>query len=90
MAADHQISDGSAASSIGAEKTHDVEVQSISEKSPEQLAQERTDFLATFSAEEEKAIMRKVDMKFLLLIGLMYLVKNVRNFFYLQLLHIAC
>ncbi|KAF2803254.1 permease of the major facilitator superfamily [Mytilinidion resinicola] len=34
-------------------------------------------FLASFSAEDDKAIMRKVDRRFLLLIGLMYLIKNV-------------
>ncbi len=36
-------------------------------------------FLATFSAAEDKSIMRKVDRKFLLLIGLIYLIKNVRR-----------
>ncbi|KAH8900183.1 MFS general substrate transporter [Thozetella sp. PMI_491] len=34
-------------------------------------------FLESFSAAEDKAIMRKVDRKFLLLIGLIYLIKNV-------------
>ncbi|KAL1981031.1 hypothetical protein VTN96DRAFT_3140 [Rasamsonia emersonii] len=34
-------------------------------------------FLATFTPEEEKRIMRKVDRRFLLLIGLMYMVKTV-------------
>ncbi|KAH7061296.1 major facilitator superfamily domain-containing protein [Macrophomina phaseolina] len=34
-------------------------------------------FLATFTAEEDKSIMRKVDRKFLLLIGIIYLFKNV-------------
>lgn len=34
-------------------------------------------FLASFSSAEDKAIMRKVDRRFLLLIGLMYLIKNV-------------
>lgn len=37
----------------------------------------REAFLATFSAEEDKAIMRKVDKRFLLLIGVLYLTKNV-------------
>ncbi len=36
----------------------------------------RAAFLATFTPEEEKAIMRKVDLRFLVLIGFMYLVKN--------------
>lgn len=34
-------------------------------------------FLATFSAEEHNSIMRKVDRRFLLLIGLMYMLKNI-------------
>lgn len=34
-------------------------------------------FLATFTPEEEKRIMRKVDRRFLVLIGLMYMVKTV-------------
>ncbi|KAJ5899570.1 MFS general substrate transporter [Penicillium taxi] len=38
---------------------------------------ERAAFLATFSAEEDKAIMRKVDWRFLWLIGLIYLIKNI-------------
>ena len=37
----------------------------------------RAAFLATFSAEEERAIMRKVDVRFCLLIGIMFMVKNV-------------
>lgn len=37
----------------------------------------RAAFLATFSAEEERAIMRKVDIRFCLLIGVMFMVKNV-------------
>lgn len=36
-------------------------------------------FLATFTAEEDKSIMRKVDRKFLLLIGIIYLFKNVSS-----------
>ncbi|GME29232.1 Major facilitator superfamily [Neofusicoccum parvum] len=34
-------------------------------------------FLASFTAEEDKAIMRKVDRKFLILIGLIYVIKNI-------------
>lgn len=37
-------------------------------------------FLASFSAAEDKAIMRKVDRRFLVLIGLIYVIKNVRQF----------
>ena len=36
-------------------------------------------FLATFSAEEEKSILRKVDKRFILLTGLMYLIKSVSD-----------
>lgn len=36
-------------------------------------------FLASFSPEEDKAIRRKVDRRFLWLIGLMYIIKNVRH-----------
>jgi hypothetical protein len=34
-------------------------------------------FLASFTAAEGKAIIRKVDRRFLLIIGMMYLIKNV-------------
>ncbi|KIW09913.1 hypothetical protein PV08_11689 [Exophiala spinifera] len=37
----------------------------------------RIAFLETFSAEEEKAIMRKVDVHFVVLIGLMFMFKNI-------------
>ena len=37
----------------------------------------RAAFLATFSQEEAKIIMRKVDVRFFVLIGLMFMVKNV-------------
>lgn len=36
-------------------------------------------FLASFSAAEDKVIMRKVDRRFLVLIGLIYVIKNVRE-----------
>lgn len=39
----------------------------------------RKAFLATFTADDDKAIRRKVDKKFLLLIGIIYLIKNVRG-----------
>jgi hypothetical protein len=38
---------------------------------------DREEFLATFSREEEKKIRCKVDKRFFLLIGLMYMVKQV-------------
>jgi hypothetical protein len=37
----------------------------------------RQEFLATFSAKESRAIMSKVDRRFFLLIGFMFMVKNV-------------
>lgn len=37
----------------------------------------RAAFLATFSVEEDKTIRHRVDQRFLLLAGVMYLVKNV-------------
>lgn len=38
---------------------------------------ERRAFLSTFSPEEDKAVRRKVDYRFLWLIGLMYIIENV-------------
>lgn len=35
-------------------------------------------FLSTFTSEEEKAIMHKVNKRFFVLIGLMYMIKQVR------------
>lgn len=36
-------------------------------------------FLSTFTSEEEKAIMHKVNKRFFVLIGLMYMIKQVCN-----------
>lgn len=36
----------------------------------------KKEFLASFTASEDKAIMRKVDLRFLWLIGITYLIKN--------------
>ena len=41
-------------------------------------------FLASFSAAEDKAIMRKVDRRFLVLIGLIYVIKNVCGFHFIS------
>ncbi|EXJ79705.1 hypothetical protein A1O3_07988 [Capronia epimyces CBS 606.96] len=38
---------------------------------------DREAFLSSFTAEEDRKIMRKVDKRFLLLIGLMYILKNI-------------
>lgn len=40
---------------------------------------ERSVFLSSFTHEEEKRVIRKVDQRFLLLIGIMYLIKTVRH-----------
>lgn len=40
-------------------------------------AVDRIAFLSSFSPEEDKAIRRKVDWRFLWLIGMMYIIKNV-------------
>lgn len=40
---------------------------------------EKTAFLASFTADEEKRIMRKVDYRLLVLMSLMLMIKNVRN-----------
>ncbi|CZR53733.1 probable permeases of the major facilitator superfamily [Phialocephala subalpina] len=40
-------------------------------------AADRIAFLSSFSPEEDKAIRRKVDFRFLWLIGLMYIIKNI-------------
>ena len=48
--------------------------------SPTPVASElenRRAFLASFTQEDNKAIMRKVDRRFLLLIGILYMTKNV-------------
>ena len=37
----------------------------------------RIAFLATFTSEEEKSIMNKIDRRFLILIGIMFMFKNV-------------
>ena len=42
-----------------------------------QASQSKAEFLSSFTQEENKAIMRKVDRRFLLIIGLMYVIKNV-------------
>jgi hypothetical protein len=45
-------------------------------------------FLSSFSAAESKAIIRKVDRRFLLIIGMMYLIKNVSLKFYSSIAHV--
>jgi hypothetical protein len=52
---------------------------SSSEPQPQTVgdAGSREAFLATFTPADDKAIMRKVDKRFLLLIGILYMTKNV-------------
>ncbi|OJD36839.1 high-affinity nicotinic acid transporter [Diplodia corticola] len=57
--------DSPAPSQSGAAETHDGTEEG------------RKAFLASFSAAEDKAIMRKVDGRFLVLIGLIYVIKNI-------------
>lgn len=51
--------------------------EALTRSSSSSLSDQRAAFLSTFSAEEDRRIMRKVDKRFLLLIGLMYMLKNV-------------
>jgi hypothetical protein len=49
-----------------------------SQKLPNNASQsEKEAFLSSFTAAEGKAIIRKVDRRFLLIIGMTYLIKNV-------------
>ncbi|KAK8218782.1 MFS transporter [Phyllosticta capitalensis] len=51
--------------------------QSASETFHDGIEQGKKSFLASFSASEDKQIMRKVDRRFLVIIGMIYLIKNV-------------
>jgi hypothetical protein len=68
--ADSKESDGS---SITAKDTGITAADSLRDDA----AAQRIAFLSSFSPEEDKAIRRKVDWRFLWLIGLMYIIKNV-------------
>ncbi|KAK7900059.1 hypothetical protein LTR67_003805 [Exophiala xenobiotica] len=59
------------------EKAPAIYEDPIHSGAPSSFSDYRNTFLSSFSAEEDKAIMRKVDRRFLLLIGLMYMLKNV-------------
>lgn len=52
----------------------DISSETVQDVPPDNY---RSNFLTTFTAEGEKRVMRKVDRRFLLLIGLMNLVKQV-------------
>jgi len=49
----------------------------VLDSGPGDATAERVAFLSSFSPEEDKAIRRKVDWRFLWLIGLMYIIKNI-------------
>jgi hypothetical protein len=56
-----------------------TEVSSTQSPLPQNIeeAGSKAAFLATFTPQDDKAIMRKVDKRFLLLIGILYMTKNV-------------
>ena len=47
--------------------------------SPQTEQDHRAAFLSTFTPEEEKNIMRKIDRRLLILAGIIYMVKQVRK-----------
>lgn len=55
----------------------DSDPGAVSESVHSDAAAERIAFLSSFSPEEDKAIRRKVGWRFLWLIGMMYIIKNV-------------
>jgi hypothetical protein len=56
-------------------------VSIVPESIIDEEAAEKAAFLASFTLEEEKNILRKIDYRFLVLIGLMYMIKQVRPIF---------
>lgn len=56
-----------------------AEVSSTQSSQPQSIeeAGSKEAFLATFTPQDDKAVMRKVDRRFLLLIGILYMTKNV-------------
>jgi hypothetical protein len=62
-------------------KDLDKNVVSVIPESIDDEAAEKAAFLASFTLEEEKKILRKIDYRFLVLIGLMYMIKQVRSIF---------
>jgi hypothetical protein len=62
---------------------HDTiaEVNSTQSSQPQSIeeAGSKAAFLATFTPQDDKDVMRKVDRRFLLLIGILYMTKNVSN-----------
>jgi hypothetical protein len=60
------------------ESIDDVTPEGSTKVSSNDVENDKAAFLSSFTAAENKAIMRKVDKRFLLVIGMMYLIKNVR------------
>jgi hypothetical protein len=56
-----------------------TEVSSAQSSLPQNIEEAggKAAFLATFTPQDDKDIMRKVDKRFLLLIGILYMTKNV-------------
>lgn len=58
--------------------TADATAQDVADQhTTAQAAPERAQFLASFTKDEDRAIMKKVDRRFLLLIGILYMTKNL-------------
>jgi len=55
----------------------DVDTKTPETASEASQTNSRAEFLSSFTQAENKAIMRKVDRRFLLIIGMMYVIKNV-------------
>ncbi|KAM7186850.1 Major facilitator superfamily domain containing protein [Naviculisporaceae sp. PSN 640] len=74
--------------SIDLNEEHDV---SGGMTAAEAEAKRRRDFLASFSAKEDKKIRRKVDWRFLWLAGMLYLIKNIdyQNAAAVKVLHVG-
>ncbi|KAF7189163.1 MFS transporter prlL [Pseudocercospora fuligena] len=62
-----------------ATKYNSPEVRSVSTEPPNNVAEagSREAFLASFTQKDDRAIMKKVDRRFLLLIGILYMTKNI-------------
>lgn len=58
-------------------RKNDIDIKTPETSSEISQTRNRAEFLSSFTQEENKAIMRKVDRRFLILIGLMYVIKNV-------------
>lgn len=56
-----------------------AEIGSTQSSKPQSIeeAGSKAAFLATFTPQDDKDVMRKVDRRFLLLIGILYMTKNV-------------